>query len=551
MESFSPFHIHGPAEDGQIKPWTTMKSQRKIHLAAHAIADQLHSSHSPVQQMIDVVDKKPLFVVEKKKTFAKPTRQVPGATPDLFPDWLTARPDFTAMYTHGAQGNIEAWLQATHTRPSQRTEKQLELLAQHFKQSGLFAHLGLIPEHLARAVYFQTCTDIGSVLCKPGESGACYYIVKGSAEVVSLVDENFERVLLRKGQSFGPMSETKVEGADLAEVINRSCPTEVLLVNVLDFNASLLKESIKLLATIEMFVGWSRARLTKLAHVTKNCVFEAGDIVVREGAVIDGVYIVKSGRLAVQKDVHVIRRNRWPRGGAPPSWEVLESHSDRALNISSIKSGGVFGEFASFEKNWRQAKRTATVRAMVKSQLLYVPQKNFHHFMMTSNGLVDYLMATQEDYLKADRRQAERIKKEFVMNEETDTVLFVEEREAYVNMEKSLLPEAEGGVAPPIRARLMSIDERYGKHRPSSAVTRRLVENMSINIGGGNRTMSNTFISSKPKMKYRADSLVVAMLHEKEMPRLRQKLRAKRKKMGRTAAWAHKRDSPYAAHFTV
>jgi CRP-like cAMP-binding protein len=445
------------------------------------------------------------------------------------------------MYAHSRSGNTSKWLQATYTRPSHRTEEQLEILAQHFKQSGLFGHLGLIPEHLARAVYSQTNTDIGSVICKPGETGACYFLIKGTAAVTPL-DKSIQKVQLKKGESFGPMAEHQIDGAEFAEVTNCSCSTEILYVNVLDFNARLLKETIKHLGSLDMFHDWSRARLTKLANMTTHRVYETGEIVVQEGDFIDGVFIVESGALAVQKDVHVIRRNRWPKGGSPPRWEVLETHSDQALRISKLTPGGVFGENASFEKNWRTARRTATVCAISKSQLLYIPQQNFHNFLMTSRRLVDFLMAKQSGYVKNDKLQSDKIKKSFRVNEDTDTVIFGTEREVYSARSSAL----DGG--PRSRARLMSADVRYGKQRPSSGLNKRGQQNTAEGWCG---TMVSTFTSNKPKMKYRADSPVVAMLHSEDMPKLRAKLRATRKGMGRTAAWAIPRGSPHAAHFTI
>lgn len=115
----------------------------------------------------------------------------------------------------------------------------------------------------------------------------------------------------------------------------------------------------ELLRRSELFAGLTPAQVRRIAALSREAVYHAGDVVIREGDPSDEVYIVCRGMVEVelsQAAVHDVP--------GPP----------RLSSIVRLGQGQVFGEMALVDRG----ARSATVRCVEDQTVLYViPRQEF------------------------------------------------------------------------------------------------------------------------------------------------------------------------------
>jgi CRP-like cAMP-binding protein len=296
------------------------------------------------------------------------------------------------------------------------------------------------PDSLAEALQYKQAKP-DTLLCSPGESGTYYYVLSGSAKAtLKREDGSDEAIVIEKGRDFGSLAEKHIKGLNQTSVFSASNPTEVLYVQKDIFDKLALADNVNLLRKVTLFKGFSQNRLATIAKLLKPKAYQPGTTIIRQGDLSDGIYFVKSGMVAAQKDVHVIRRNRWPTArkvelaepkadkvGPQPVWEVLELHIKKSVHLCRIEAGGIFGEKSCYEGEKR---RQATVRAVSAVHALFLSRSDFFHHIASKSGLLhltqtSYNSSKGREYSGQKDKLQTKIKKMFdIRDDGRDTISF-------------------------------------------------------------------------------------------------------------------------------
>ena len=109
----------------------------------------------------------------------------------------------------------------------------------------------------------------------------------------------------------------------------------------------------ELMQHIELFFGLAPEQIEQIAALGQELVFNAGDIIIREGDLSDEVYVIRSGTVEVLVSGGVIA----DVPGAP-----------RFAQVVRLGQGQLFGEMALVDRGVR----SATVRCVEDSTVLHV-----------------------------------------------------------------------------------------------------------------------------------------------------------------------------------
>jgi CRP-like cAMP-binding protein len=353
-----------------------------------------------------------------------------------FPKWLLERKDFAAL--HEERASAEQWVLSVKKKPQDRSDHDLDAIASHLKSCDTFDHLKMEPESLAEALHYKNAKP-DTLLCNPGESGTYYYVLSGSAKATLKNEDGTDHgIIIEKGRDFGSLAETHIKGLNQTSVFAAANPTEILYVQKDIFDKLALAENVNLLKKNSLFQGFSQNRLATIAKFLKPKAYAPGKTIIRQGDLSDGIYFVKSGVVAAQKDVHVIRRNRWPtarkmetqspnKRGPQPIWEVLELHIKKSVPLCRIEPGGMFGEKSCYEGEKR---RQATVRALSPVHVLFLSRNDFFHHIASKSGLLhltqtSYNSSKGREYSGQSDKLQTKIKKMFdIRDDGRDTISF-------------------------------------------------------------------------------------------------------------------------------
>ena len=116
-----------------------------------------------------------------------------------------------------------------------------------------------------------------------------------------------------------------------------------------------LTDKILYLKKIEIFADLSVNELAAVASVTEEAFFEEGDIVFREGAQGDTLFLIVDGEVAVIKDCNV----------------------DKEIELDSIVAGDYFGDMALFGDD----RRSATIRVKKAARFLTLQKQELQEIV--------------------------------------------------------------------------------------------------------------------------------------------------------------------------
>ncbi|MFQ5786682.1 MAG: cyclic nucleotide-binding domain-containing protein [Thermodesulfobacteriota bacterium] len=251
-----------------------------------------------------------------------------------------------------------------------------ELVKQKLARMDLFANLEL--EDLDGLVNRSTIKQfpIGTVVCNEGEYGDTFFaILKGTVEV-SINTEGYEDLtlaVLGEGNIFGEMAaltgyQRSATVAAKDDLILIEIPAEVL--KDLMKLSSFFKETIERMYTeravrtylrkVPLFANLSDAMLGKLESRVELISFNQGEIIFREGESGDSLYVIRTGFVKITK-----------------------KHGDKDQIIAYLSQGNYFGEMALLEDE----KRTATVSAFTKIELLQILKEDFNTLLEADSNL--------------------------------------------------------------------------------------------------------------------------------------------------------------------
>lgn len=135
-----------------------------------------------------------------------------------------------------------------------------------------------------------------------------------------------------------------------------------------------------LLATVEPFSGLGPRELQQVAQVAVPRSFERGEVIFREGDSGDTCYVVRAGRVSIQRE-----------------------HMDgRTLTLAELRPGAIFGELAMFGRETR----SATAEALEPTALLAILSADVQRMIQSSPEIAFKMLGAMADRL---RRANERL----------------------------------------------------------------------------------------------------------------------------------------------
>ncbi len=139
-------------------------------------------------------------------------------------------------------------------------------------------------------------------------------------------------------------------------------------------------ETSDLLATVEPFAGLEPRELEQVAQVAVPRSYERGEVILREGDAGDTCYVVRAGRVSIQRE-----------------------HMDgRTLTLAELRPGAIFGELAMFGRETR----SATAEALEPTALLAILSGDVQRVIKSSPVIALTMLAAMADRL---RRANERL----------------------------------------------------------------------------------------------------------------------------------------------
>ena len=139
-------------------------------------------------------------------------------------------------------------------------------------------------------------------------------------------------------------------------------------------------ETSDLLATVEPFSGLEARELQQVAQVAVPRSFERGEVIFREGDSGDTCYVVRAGRVSIQRE-----------------------HMDgRTLTLAELRPGAIFGELAMFGRETR----SATAEALEPTALLAILSGDVQRVIQSSPEIALKMLGAMADRL---RRANERL----------------------------------------------------------------------------------------------------------------------------------------------
>jgi CRP-like cAMP-binding protein len=259
-----------------------------------------------------------------------------------------------------------------------------------------FDSLEMNVESLAQAIQHRF-VDVDMVISSPDNvSGRTFYhILKGTAK--AYFEALGTTVQLPERSSFGDVQidENELEvNVHESHVIATSSPTEVLIVEKDVYEKAMLWKNVELMMMIPLFKHWSKNRIAQLARNLRPLMYPPGAIVIHQGDKVENpeVYFISKGECLVQKEVRIVRRNRWPNSNH--EWTTCETHLDKAVNVRKLTEGDFFGEIGClFGKP-----RACSVRAKTTVHLVSMPREDFVGLVKGNRETLMYLQQNSDGY---------------------------------------------------------------------------------------------------------------------------------------------------------
>jgi CRP-like cAMP-binding protein len=160
---------------------------------------------------------------------------------------------------------------------------------------------------------------------------------------------------------------------------------------------------VNILKQADIFYKLSPSQLEMISHICQERTYQAGEIIVHEGADTNELYVIASGEVNVEVNPALVSDHP----GADPS----------SVSIAILRRGQSFGEIALVDKGVR----TATVRALQnKTRLLIIPRDKLMHLSDNYPQLGYRLMYNLAADLALKLRNTDlRIRAEFLYGKKT------------------------------------------------------------------------------------------------------------------------------------
>lgn len=211
----------------------------------------------------------------------------------------------------------------------------------------------------------------GQVILKQGDAGNSFFVVcSGKMRVVKDADgEQIVMAYLPEGAFFGEMAllsgsrrSATVVADEESELLEISAPILNNLVKQYPHVAQSLRQFGRqrlladVMATSALFRPFDRPERKRLVELFKVREVQAGETIIQESGSADGLYLVMSGELEVQK-----------------------GQGAKAMSLAKLKEGEIFGEMSLLSHK----PATASVIAKRRSTVLRLPRDHFQELIVT------------------------------------------------------------------------------------------------------------------------------------------------------------------------
>jgi CRP-like cAMP-binding protein len=286
---------------------------------------------------------------------------------------------------------------ATHTaRPAEPVEEAMDAPDDPKPEAGGLPKIPLfsdLPEDAFIAL-FEKCPlqrfEEGQLVFEQGEKADAFYVICGGQVRVFRTDGGTRKDLatLEEGSFFGEMALLS-EAPRSASVEAAAEDTQVLVIS-----AEILKElsaSYPVVATAlkkfcrqrmlsnlmnqaPIFAPFNRSDRRDLVQKFRARDVNKGDVLVKEGTISDGLYVVLSGEVAVEM---------------------------KGSRIATLKEGQVFGEMSLLTRS----PAAASVRAVRHTSLLRLPKPDFDGLILSHPQVLEHVSTLIDERKKSDERR--------------------------------------------------------------------------------------------------------------------------------------------------
>lgn len=311
------------------------------------------------------------------------TKKSAYKTKNVIPDWIATTKQWRATKVKNDDNDVaHIFLIPVAERSVEQNSQLVHFLMDTWKTA---ENMGLKKCTQMLNVFKYVSYNPGQHIITEGDEGLTFYIIiSGTTNVhkdgIGVVAK------LGQGKSFGELAIIKGD-VRTASIIADS-RVEVLSLHKSDYDHFLKdiqnaekRENFYLLRDSQLFEGWPRAKIDKLSSTCQRKTIEAGDIIFKQDAETDCVYVIMDGSVDIVKEVIIESRNAWPMAMA--YWEESVKRVVKPVLMASLVKGDHFGEISIMQARPRGASAVATSKTI----LLCIEKLEFLHMMNSVGAL--------------------------------------------------------------------------------------------------------------------------------------------------------------------
>lgn len=306
-----------------------------------------------------------------------------------------AAPSFTELDLDEGDSLLHAVEAATNVpRPAEAVEEAMEAEEDPRGEPGGLPKIPLfsdLPEDAFIAL-FEKCPlqrfEEGQLVFEQGDKADAFYVICGGQVRVFRTDDGARKDLatLEEGSFFGEMALLS-EAPRSASVEAAAEDTQVLVISAeilkeLSASYPVVSTALKkfcrqrmlsnLMNQAAIFAPFNRNDRRDLVQKFRARDVNRGDVLVKEGASSDGLYVVLSGEVEIEA---------------------------KGQRIATLKEGQVFGEMSLLMRS----PASATVRALRHTSLLRLPKQDFDSLILSHPQVLEHVSTLIDERKKADK----------------------------------------------------------------------------------------------------------------------------------------------------
>ncbi|OMJ70349.1 hypothetical protein SteCoe_31680 [Stentor coeruleus] len=283
---------------------------------------------------------------------------------NIFPDWLTAREDFSKKLSE-IHEEVSDLAYIVTKNPLNRNENEKIALYKWISNAKFFKTLSqYIVRDLSDSLHCLQLKN-GEIIFKQGSVGDRLYLVyKGTVGIYIGKDRvaHYE-----EGGYFGELALDKqtVRAADAV------AETDAVVFTLTDFdykrtlfsyNNLEKQKNMKIIINIPFFSCLGYLKMQNVLNSCASSTFNKDEVIYESGHASHSFFIVKSGKVEIQSYIDVEKTNKWPIGSH--LWNVRKVKIKYVHPLKIVKEGEYFGEWEILNKENRKTRAVALESSM-------------------------------------------------------------------------------------------------------------------------------------------------------------------------------------------